>query len=317
MQSLTRVFRRLYTTKPPERAKTALPEAAALAREASTPLAVRERRARRQPSLKPPPGSDLTATEFSRYQREIAKGELVRRHGKDLSEAEWLDALNERRTRLRGIKKVGEGEGADVRVVGQKIYLPNIIFRMVRNHTPKDQPYNPYEATFRIPQSVTKTDVRSYLSSVYGLKTTYIRTTNYLSPLYRTPTGSRETRSYRTYKRAVVGLVDPFYYPQAMEDMTRLERKERQIWLEQKFALGALKRWRRYELVRVTQQGSRNWRFTGHLRRDKILHEVARRKALANRELEETRLELSQLRAEGKKIPFPSQSKMKARLATN
>ncbi|KAH7926416.1 hypothetical protein BV22DRAFT_1087063 [Leucogyrophana mollusca] len=316
MQSLTRVFRRLYATKPPERAATALSEVAAVAREASTPLAVRERRLRKRPSLKPPPGSDLTATEFSRYQRALAKGDLLGHHGKDLSEAEWLDALNERRMRLRGVKQVDNEGEKELRVVGQKVYLPNIIFRMVRNHTPKDQPYNPYEATFRIPQSVTKTDIRSYLSSVYGVKTTYIRTANYVSPLYRSPTGSRETRAYRTYKRAVVGLVDPFYYPQAMEDMDKKERQERQDWLEEKFALGALTRWRRYELLRVTQQGSKTWRFTGHLRRDKILKEVARRRSITKRELEETQVELAKLRAEGKRIPLPSQSKLKRKLAS-
>jgi len=90
---------------------------------------------------------------------------------------------------------------------------------MVRNNT--------YEATFRIPMSVTKTDIRSYLSAVYGVKPTYIRTANYFSPLHRKFNGAKTTRSYRTYKRAVVGLVDPFYFPQTMEDMTTEDRKQR------------------------------------------------------------------------------------------
>ncbi|KZT43067.1 hypothetical protein SISSUDRAFT_963123, partial [Sistotremastrum suecicum HHB10207 ss-3] len=98
-------------------------------------------------------------------------------------------------------------------VVGQRIYLPNIIFRLIRNKTLPGQPYNPYEATFRIPNSVTKNDVRSYLLAMYGVETTYIRTDNYFSPLYRNYDRTQKTRRQYTYKRAVVGLVEPFYYP--------------------------------------------------------------------------------------------------------
>jgi len=49
----------------------------------------------------------------------------------------------------------------ETQVVGEKVYLPNIIFRLVPNFTPLGKPYNSHEATFRIPQSVTKTDVRA------------------------------------------------------------------------------------------------------------------------------------------------------------
>ncbi|EDR14659.1 uncharacterized protein LACBIDRAFT_163947, partial [Laccaria bicolor S238N-H82] len=96
-------------------------------------------------------------------------------------------------------------------VLGKRVYLPNIIFKLVRNNTPPGMPYNPYEATFRIPHSVTKTDIRSYLAAVYGVKTTYVRTDNYISPVYRRL--GYERKPFKTYKRAVVGLVDPFYYP--------------------------------------------------------------------------------------------------------
>ncbi|KAJ2966781.1 hypothetical protein NUW54_g13706 [Trametes sanguinea] len=76
---------------------------------------------------------------------------------------------------------------------------------MVRNHTPPGQPYNPYEATFRVPQSVTKTDIRSYLLAVYGVQTTYIRTdtTNprfagaRVPPQLPSETGRRATHALR------------------------------------------------------------------------------------------------------------------------
>jgi len=38
-----------------------------------------------------------------------------------------------------------------------------------------------------------------------------------------------------TYKRAVVGLLHPFYYPQAVEDMDAAGRAEREKWIEDEF----------------------------------------------------------------------------------
>ena len=287
------VLRRLYATLPPH---------AARARAASTPLAVRARRLKKPPELLPPPGSPLTPTEHATYMRQLAKGNLRHKDGDVPTPAEWLDALNARRSRLRGITSKPTRTGTSTRVVGQKIYLPNVVFKMVRNHTPQGTPYNPYEATFRIPPSITKTDVRSYLSTVYGVKTTYIRTANYISPLRRTQLGLRPVGSHRTYKRAVVGLVDPFYYPQDMEDMDKLERKKREKWLEERFALKLVTRMRRHELIRMSQAGSKTWRLTGHVRRDKILQSIARRRALDARSLEQVEAELVERRAAGHPI---------------
>ena len=287
---LGRVLRRSYASLPPH---------AALARDASTPLAVRERRLKKPPHLLPPPDSPLTPTEHATYTRQLAKGQLRQKDGQIPTPAEWLDALNARRSRIRGITSKRANDTTQTRVVGQKIYLPNIIFKMVRNHTPQGKPYNPYEATFRIPPSVTKTDVRSYLWTVYGVKTTYIRTANYISPLRRTQVGLRPVGSHRTYKRAVVGLVDPFYYPQDMEDMDKLERKKREKWLEERFALKLVTRMRRHELVRMSQAGSKTWRLTGHVRRDKILQSIAKRRALDARDLKQVEAELAERRAAG------------------
>ena len=299
MQTVARVLRRSYATKPTT-AATALPPHAALARDASTPLAVRARRLKKPPHLLPPPDSPLTPTEHATYMRQRAKGNLRQKDGHVPTPAEWLDALNARRSRLRGI--VHDPSKHTTRVVGQKIYLPNTLFKMVRNFTPQGKPYNPYEATFRIPPSVTKTDVRSYLATVYGVKTTYIRTANYIAPLRRTQLGMRPVGSHRTYKRAVVGLVDPFYYPQDMEEMNALERKKREKWLEERFALKLVTRMRRHELIRMSQAGSKTWRFTGHVRRDKILQSIAKRRALDERDLKQVEAELAERRAAGHAI---------------
>lgn len=45
----------------------------------------------------------------------------------------------------------------------------------------------------------------------------------------------------KTYKRAVVGLVDPFYYPQAIEDMAKEEREARTEYLDNTFHIELMK----------------------------------------------------------------------------
>lgn len=233
------LLRRLYST---------IPEAAATARTASTPRAVRLRRLQKRPV---PPGQTdatpegLTPTDLTTYQRQLAKAELIGPDGQNVPATEWVSTLNSRRSRVRGTRMMlSKGGIKEETVVAQKIYLPNIIFRLMRNHTPPGQPYNPYEATFRIPQNITKTDVRSYLSAVYGVKTTYIRTDNYFAPMLhwsRRDDTDRGRRVRKTYKRAVVGLVEPFYYPQAMEDMSTEDREARQGWLENTFHIQLMK----------------------------------------------------------------------------
>jgi large subunit ribosomal protein L23 len=301
MQALQKSFRRLYSS---------LPDAAASARTASTPRAVRLRRLRKRPELVAADSdatpSGLTPTEFARYQRGLAKGELVTPDGKELSESEWLAKLNDRRTRIRGTKTVQKDGTTQTQVVGRKVYLPNVIFRMVRNFTPPGKPYNPYEATFRVSQSVTKTDIRSYLTTVYGVQTTYIRTDNYLSPYRRTFTGWAKKR--KEYKRAVVGLVEPFYYPQAIEDMPRVEREKREKWLEDSFHTKRIKEMRTWELLRMTKKGSKNWHWKkgedGHhtAQRGKILAAVAAQRAKREQFLLETKERMTQCRASGEAI---------------
>jgi large subunit ribosomal protein L23 len=126
-----------------------------------------------------------------------------------------------------------KGKPYTVKVEGQKIYLPNIVFRLMRNYTPPGQPYNPWQATFRVPKNITKTDIRSYLMAAYGVQTTYIRTDNYRAELTRVPTNDSDP-SIASYKRAVVGLVEPFYYPLRLEDMEPDRRERREAEIEEK-----------------------------------------------------------------------------------
>ncbi|KAH9931933.1 uncharacterized protein B0H18DRAFT_988714 [Fomitopsis serialis] len=246
-------FRRLYAT---------IPDAAAIARTTSTPRSVRLRRLRIKKTKHPnlPAESDatpegLTPTELARFNRA-----------------------------LRGVRQVVNDAGeAEEQVVGQKIYLPNITIRF---------PYNPYEATFRIPPSMTKTDLRAYLSAVYGVQTTYIRTDNYLSPLTRDPRTHSWTHTvaHKTFKRAVVGLVEPFYYPQAMEDMSAEERKQREDWLEQNFQLKQQEAARKSELLSL-QGGPRRKPGIPTSRKD-ILQHLADRRAARERAIEQAKAEM-------------------------
>ncbi|KAK4058095.1 hypothetical protein OIO90_000834 [Microbotryomycetes sp. JL221] len=95
-----------------------------------------------------------------------------------------------------------------------KIYLPSVFMRLVRNTgVHKDDPYT---ATFRTDLRLTKPDISNYLKNVYGLGITSMRTMNYLSKMKRNPIGGGYSRSggTKSYKKVLVGLTEPFWYPQ-------------------------------------------------------------------------------------------------------
>jgi large subunit ribosomal protein L23 len=302
MQSLGLLSRRLYSTKPPPIIHTP----ARVARTTSTPLAVRLRRRKKfgpvalGASDATPAG--LTPTEDERYQRLRAKGELTQSDGSDLTESQWLERLNKKRSRVRGFKSTEQDGVQEKKVVGRRVYLPNIIFRLVRNNTPPGQPYNPYEATFRIPNSVTKTDVRSYLVAIYGVQTTYIRTDNYISPIYKKLGHKR--KAFKTYKRAVVGLVDPFYYPLRLEDMETKERTEREKWIEDNFLIQASRDNQKYELLRLTKGQAKGWKFKEPLatKRSHILRLVAEKRAKREGLVFDQTAEWQEMREKGERI---------------
>lgn len=281
MRSVGRIFCRSYASHvKPSRSmemRALVERAQKEARRTTAPKAVRERYAAR--------GRDkitdgkLTPTETIRYKRALALGKLMDKNGHEPTPGEWIAKINQRRNRIRGISIEEQEDGKKkVDAMGQKIYLPNIIFRLVPNHTPPGQPYNPFEATFRIPQSITKTDIRSYLLSVYGVETTFIRTDNYLSPIYRAGDGSwTRKKAHKTYKRAVVGLVKPFYYPLRLESMTESQRAERVKWIEESFGVQSAKNLRKAAFIRMTRKGSKNWKWRdiGYVKRSQILKAVA------------------------------------------
>ncbi|KAF8605911.1 hypothetical protein BDV93DRAFT_521258 [Ceratobasidium sp. AG-I] len=285
--SLPSFIRRLYSTG----RNTPKPASAAL--ESSTPRAVRIRRTRFPSILSTAKaGSPLSNVEQTTYNKLKARGEL-NVEGPDgtreLSEGEWLERTNAKRRRVRGTKSTAridaDAEGSasleEAQVVGQRIYLPNIIFRLVRNHTPPGEPYNPYEATFRVPQSLTKLDIRGYLQSMYGVRTTYIRTDNRMADIKRNRTTyslGRWSSPENTYKRAVVGLEEPFYFPQAREDMNVQDREARDKYINRKFQVEEIEKMRNQFRMRIFRpQGYRNNSGTDSLR-GKIIRKVMEQK---------------------------------------
>ncbi|CDW98634.1 hypothetical protein [Sporisorium scitamineum] len=98
---------------------------------------------------------------------------------------------------------------------GELTFLPNTIIKLVKNHTPEGQEYDSFKATFRVPLSMHKHALRSYLLSIYGLKTTWARSSIYRSPVTRdNRTGKVISGRGRTYKKVEVGLLEPFLFPE-------------------------------------------------------------------------------------------------------
>ncbi|KAI5122497.1 hypothetical protein M0805_001405 [Coniferiporia weirii] len=227
-------------------ATIASPGVAKSAQATSAPMKVKERRAQ-------------TTEEFARTPAEARV--LTRVEKRNVVRPQVT--ANSLRSRLRGVRVARRADGSvGEQIIGQRIYLPNVLFTLVRNHTLPGKPYNPHEATFRVTQNITKTDVRAYLSALYGVECTYIRTDNYLVSMKhrkRIATGRLEDKGQkRSYKRAVVGLKEPFYYPQMVEDMNGRERWLREATLEDSFKLKEWKILQTAMSVKVNERSKEN-----------------------------------------------------------
>lgn len=132
---------------------------------------------------------------------------------------------------------------------GQLVYLPNFIIRLVRNYTPRGKPYDPWKATFRVPLNLHKHALRSFLLSVYGLRTTWIRSMIYRAPVRRGGSfrTQKTTGSVGTWKKVEVGLLEPFVYPAMSERFKKDVLLEDEVKREQtrtQMNLSGTRRWR-------------------------------------------------------------------------
>lgn len=138
---------------------------------------------------------------------------------------DWPKILKRHADELKTAKR----QSYRTRVVGHRVYLPNIIVRLTRNFTPPGQPYDPYIATFRIPTSMTKQDFRSYLKAVYNLDVSFVRTVVYWGEVVRDQRNGQRHRQKggeHNYKKAIVGLYEPFHYPDDVHELRAISRAQ-------------------------------------------------------------------------------------------
>lgn len=283
-------------------------------RKSTQPIHVRERQEAHEfsPTLR-----NLTPSQELRFQQLRADGEYPGDEA-DARQA-FLQAHDEWRSRVRGHRQVQRApenveieEGEDKlsskvplsefksaqelpsaeSLAAQRIYLPNIQIRLMRNHTAPGETYDTSIATFRIPPSMTKTDLRSYLFAAYNLPVTFIRTDNYLGSIARLGPAGQNRRiggSKKNYKRAVVGLYEPFHYPDdvaeldaiiATEDTSaeaelRRQRaitgkQQREAWLNEQYMLSQAVTGKKRSIIKMAK-GYR-WRAKTH--DNKVSHRI-------------------------------------------
>ncbi|EPQ31516.1 uncharacterized protein PFL1_00849 [Pseudozyma flocculosa PF-1] len=145
--------------------------------------------------------------------------------------------------------------------VGQTVFLPNTVVRLVKNHTPAGQAYDPWKATFRVPLNMHKHALRSYLLSIYGLKTTWARSSVYRSPVTRNMNGKVVSGRGRTWKKVEVGLLEPFLFPEVSPDFKTKELMQSELDYERArvyMKITRANRWRSKKSVDEYEQEIRN-----------------------------------------------------------
>ncbi|BGO99223.1 hypothetical protein NBRC10513v2_000327 [Rhodotorula toruloides] len=130
------------------------------------------------------------------------------------------------------------------------LYLPSVFVRLVRNT--EEYADDPFTATFRTSLQLTKPDIVNYLRNIYGLEVTSVRTMNYLGPLKRSPRGGTVRDSKKTYKKVLVTLKEPFWYP---EEPTR-------GWLNEHFERDRMEELRDRKMLELG--GEKGWGRQSH-----------------------------------------------------
>ncbi|KAJ2339068.1 mitochondrial 54S ribosomal protein YmL41 [Coemansia erecta] len=104
-----------------------------------------------------------------------------------------------------------------------KIYFPNIVFKII-----PDARLNKYQAAFRIPLNLNKLDVRDYLTHIYNVTVTDVRTAVLPGKLTNNRYTGRRERTSRT-KKAIVTMKEEFHYPEAPDIDRDFGGKEKQF----------------------------------------------------------------------------------------
>lgn len=156
--------------------------------------------AAKNPYIVAAPVEQPTAARYSKKSSRV-KGRTPNRPRKALSLTKLDESAND-----GSFEQATQGE--------VKIFLPSVFMRLVRNTGVYAQ--DPYTATFRTDLRLTKPDISNYLKNIYGLGITSLRTINYQSSLKRNPIGGGYSRAggVKNYKKVLVGLTQPFWYPE-------------------------------------------------------------------------------------------------------
>lgn len=286
---MSRLFTRALNTSSATYARAGpsvgFPAQAVASQAATAPLAVRERReqfphAQRKSLLVQPQAFENGTGWLEHLEKLFQKMRRAGQYKGDEASARkaFLKVNQAWRSRVRGgseswAQYFAEGAASGAAggpVVGQKIWLPNITVRLVRNSTKPGQAYDPWTASFRIPPGMTKNDLRSYLHAVYGLDVTFIRTELRVGTVERNRRGQkvRLGGAENNFKRAVVGLKEPFHYPDDVEEMRagtwggkeagEAQAQARELLLDGEFLVDGAKSFQKSMLMKI-MKGQR-WR---------------------------------------------------------
>lgn len=157
---------------------------------------------------------------------------------------------------------------------GVLTFLPNTIVRLVKNYVRPDTEYDPWKATFRVPLSMHKHGLRTYLLQIYGLKTTWARSMIYRSPVTRNSrTGKKITGRARTHKKVEVGLLEPFLFPEISPDFQKRQLFASELDFERRtmyIRMSKAKRWRGTKSIAQYEQELANLHKTQYHKLDPL-----------------------------------------------
>ncbi|KAG0045562.1 hypothetical protein BGZ83_009240 [Gryganskiella cystojenkinii] len=98
----------------------------------------------------------------------------------------------------------------------KKIYFPSTVIKLVRNAPNVPQVSN--ILTFRVPPSMNKMDIKSYLSKIYQIPVVDVRTAN--MPAKLAGSGGNTILKRQKFKKAIVTMESEFKWPETPESKT-------------------------------------------------------------------------------------------------
>ncbi|KAJ2711050.1 mitochondrial 54S ribosomal protein YmL41 [Coemansia spiralis] len=112
-----------------------------------------------------------------------------------------------------------------------KIYFPNIVFKII-----PDTRLSKFQAAFRVPLNINKLDIKDYLTHIYNVTVTDVRTVVFPGKLVLNRFTGRKERASRT-KKAIVTMKKEFTYPPEVNvdhDFGGLEKKYEKLRMANK-----------------------------------------------------------------------------------